>query len=105
VHQVGSKDFGSQNFSFLALKAEPVGEVQILRMATATARDRRKILIAQIMFFSHKKSQNVKIGNKKISFFSSRNQYPHIPYVASKNWQILNYRQTDFWYFEEYKMP
>jgi hypothetical protein len=29
VHQVGSKDFGSQNFSFLALKAEPVGEVQI----------------------------------------------------------------------------
>jgi hypothetical protein len=28
----------------------------------------------------------VKISNKKISFFSSRNQYfPHIPYVASKN--------------------
>jgi hypothetical protein len=44
VHQVGPKDFESQNFSFLALKAEPVGEVQILRMATATAmaRDRRK---------------------------------------------------------------
>jgi hypothetical protein len=41
VHQVGSKDFGSQNFSFLALVAEPVGEVQILRTATATARDRR----------------------------------------------------------------
>jgi hypothetical protein len=28
----------------------------------------------------------VKISNKKISFFSTRNQYfPHIPYVASKN--------------------
>jgi hypothetical protein len=40
VHQVGPKDSGSQNFSFLALKAEPVGEVQILR--TATARVRRK---------------------------------------------------------------
>jgi hypothetical protein len=39
VHQVGPKYYGSQNFSFLALKAEPVGEVQILR--TATARDRR----------------------------------------------------------------
>jgi hypothetical protein len=31
VHQFGPKDTGSQNFSFLALKAEPVGEVQILR--------------------------------------------------------------------------
>jgi hypothetical protein len=38
VHQVGQKYYGSQNFSFLALKAEPVGEVQILRTATATAR-------------------------------------------------------------------
>jgi hypothetical protein len=57
VHQAGPKDSGSQNFSFLALKAEPVGEVQILRTATATARDRRIFfLIAQIMFFSHKKS-------------------------------------------------
>jgi hypothetical protein len=46
MHQVGFKDSGNQNFSFLALKAEPVGEVQILRTATvtatATARDRRK---------------------------------------------------------------
>jgi hypothetical protein len=56
VHQVGPKDSGSQNFSFLALKAEPVAEVQILRSATATARDRRKKFIAQIMFFSYKKS-------------------------------------------------
>jgi hypothetical protein len=39
VHQVGPKDSGSRNFSLLGLKAEPVGEVQILR--TATARDRR----------------------------------------------------------------
>jgi hypothetical protein len=53
VHKVGLKDFESQNFSFLALKAKPVGEVQILR--TATARDRRKKIIAHIVFFSHKK--------------------------------------------------
>jgi predicted ribosome-associated RNA-binding protein Tma20 len=40
------------------------------------------------MFFSHKKSYNVLISNKKKSFFSSRNQYfPHIPYVASKKEQ------------------
>jgi hypothetical protein len=44
VHQVGPKDSGSQNFSLLALKAEPVSEVQILRTATATARDGRKKL-------------------------------------------------------------
>jgi hypothetical protein len=56
VHQVGPKDSGSQNFSFLALKAEPVGEVQILRKATTTARDRRKFFIAQMMFFSQKKA-------------------------------------------------
>jgi hypothetical protein len=41
VHQISLKDFGSQNISFLAPKAEPVGEVQILRTATVTARDRR----------------------------------------------------------------
>jgi hypothetical protein len=29
VHQVGPKDSGSQNFSFLALTSEPVDEVQI----------------------------------------------------------------------------
>jgi hypothetical protein len=60
VHQVDSKDSGSQNFSFLALKAEPVGEVQILRTAMATETQRRvtdgNFFIAQIMFFSHKKS-------------------------------------------------
>jgi hypothetical protein len=44
VHQVGRKDSGSQNFSFLVLKGEPVGEVKILR--TATARDRRIFFIA-----------------------------------------------------------
>jgi hypothetical protein len=42
MHQDDTKDSGSQNFSFLALKAEPVGEVQILRTATTTVRDRRK---------------------------------------------------------------
>jgi hypothetical protein len=60
VHQFGPKDSESQNFSLLALKAEPVSEVQILRTATATttatARDRRNFFIAQIMFLSHKKS-------------------------------------------------
>jgi hypothetical protein len=57
MHQIGFKDSGSQNFSFLALKAEPVGEVQILRTATATARDRRKIFLSlKLCFLSHKKS-------------------------------------------------
>jgi hypothetical protein len=40
---------------------------------------------AQIMFFSYKKSLNEKISNNFFSFFSTRNQnFPHIPYVASK---------------------
>jgi hypothetical protein len=63
VHQVGLKDSESQNFSFLALKAEPVVEVQILRTATARRVTDGKLFIAQIMFFSHKKSSNVKISN------------------------------------------
>jgi hypothetical protein len=54
MHQVGPKESESQNFSFLALKAEPVGEVQILR--TATARDRRKKIYRSNHVFSHKKS-------------------------------------------------
>jgi hypothetical protein len=37
LSQVGPKDSGSQNFSFVALKAEPIGEVQILCTVTATA--------------------------------------------------------------------
>jgi hypothetical protein len=56
VHQVGSKDSGSQNFSFLALQAEPVGEVQILRTGTATARDRRKFFLSLKSCFSIIKS-------------------------------------------------
>jgi hypothetical protein len=39
VHQVGLKDFGRQNFSFLAFEAEAVGVTQIY---PTTARDRRK---------------------------------------------------------------
>jgi hypothetical protein len=32
----------------------------------------------------------VKISKKFFSFFPSLNQYfPHIPYVASKNWEVL----------------
>jgi hypothetical protein len=56
--------------------------------ATATARDRRKFFIAQIMLFCHKKckkSLKMKIIKKIFSFFSTVNQYfPHIPYMASK---------------------
>jgi hypothetical protein len=71
VHQVGSKDSGSQNFSFLALKAEPVGEVQIMQTATTTARDRRKFFYRlnlrdlgdkkNIFLFIYKKSKYAKI--------------------------------------------
>jgi hypothetical protein len=46
VHQVGPKDSGKQNFSFLELKVKAVGKVQILRTATETARDRRNFFIA-----------------------------------------------------------
>jgi hypothetical protein len=47
------------------------------------------------MFFSQKKSSNVKISNKKISFFSSRNQYfPHIPYVASRKWTVQHSKSS-----------
>jgi hypothetical protein len=53
-HQVGPKDFGSRNFSILAFKGKAVGVAQILH-STVTARDIWK-KIAQIMFFSHKKS-------------------------------------------------
>jgi hypothetical protein len=44
VHQVGAKDSGSQNFSFLALKEKAVGVTQIFATTAtaATARDRRK---------------------------------------------------------------
>jgi hypothetical protein len=53
-----------------------------------------KKFIAQIMFFSHKKSLNVKISNTFYSFFSSRNQYfPHIPYVASKMGEFFEERK------------
>jgi hypothetical protein len=60
VHQVSLKDPGSQNFRTLAFKGEAVGVTQIYpttaAAAAATARDRRKFFLAQIMFFSHKKS-------------------------------------------------
>jgi hypothetical protein len=67
-----------------------VGVTQILR-STATARDRRKNNYRSNHVFSHKKSQNVKISNKKNSFFSSRNQYfPHIPYGEIKNKELIS---------------
>jgi hypothetical protein len=50
--------YGPNNkFSFLlALKAEPVDEVQILRTATATACDGRNFFFRSNHVFSHKKS-------------------------------------------------
>jgi hypothetical protein len=45
VHQVGPKDYGSQNFSFLACKGRLEMWYKILR--TATARDRRKKIITR----------------------------------------------------------
>jgi hypothetical protein len=40
VHQVGPKDYGSQNFSFLAFIGTELVSIQIF---CTTARDRRKI--------------------------------------------------------------
>jgi hypothetical protein len=59
MYQVGLKDPGSQNFKTLAFKGEAVGVTQIYpKTATvataATARGRRKKIIAQIMLFSPK---------------------------------------------------
>jgi hypothetical protein len=43
VHQVGLKDFGSQNFSFLAVEGAKLASTQFFSTTvTATARDRRK---------------------------------------------------------------
>jgi hypothetical protein len=56
-HQVGAKDSGSRNFSFLAFKG-----AHILR-ATATARDRR-IFFAQIMFSAIKSHKTSKSANQ-----------------------------------------
>jgi hypothetical protein len=53
---LGPKDLENRNFSFISFKGA-VGVVQILR-STATARDRRKLFFAQIMFISHKKREN-----------------------------------------------
>jgi hypothetical protein len=85
VNQVGSKDFGSQNFTFLALKGKAVGAPKFY----AQRRQRRVtdgiFYIAQIILVIHK-SRKMKICDFFFSFFSTLNQYfPHIPYVASKN--------------------
>jgi hypothetical protein len=54
MHQVGPKDSGSRNFSFLAFKGEAVGVTQISsNNGNGAARDSRKKIIAQIMLFSH----------------------------------------------------
>jgi hypothetical protein len=57
---------------------------QILCTTAATARDRQKKIIAQIMLVIPKKSRQMKISDF-FKFFSTLNQYfPHIPCVASK---------------------
>jgi hypothetical protein len=88
VHQVGSKDSGSQNFTLLALMGKAVGVTQILCTTAATARDRRNFFMAQIMLVIHKKSRKMKISDF-FSFFSTLNQYfSHNLYVASKKWNV-----------------
>jgi hypothetical protein len=42
VHQVGPKDFGSQNISILVFKGEAADVAKIYANGMATARDRRK---------------------------------------------------------------
>jgi hypothetical protein len=54
-HQVGPKDSGSQNVSFLAFKGEAVGVAKMYANATATARDRRNFLYCSNRVFRHKK--------------------------------------------------
>jgi hypothetical protein len=71
VYQVGSKDSGSQNFSFPALKGKVVDVTQILcttAAIAAMARDRRKKIIAQIRLVIHQKSRKMKISEKKFHF-------------------------------------
>jgi hypothetical protein len=51
VHQVGPKDYGSQNFSFLDFIGTELVLRQISATATATARDRRKTWKSAIIFF------------------------------------------------------
>jgi hypothetical protein len=63
----------------------------------ATARDRRKNIIAQITLFIHKKSYKIKISEIFFLFFSTLNQYfPHISYVASKN-DFSRWRKISKW--------
>jgi hypothetical protein len=86
VHQIGLKDYGCLNFSFLTLKAQAVVEAKILRTATTTARDKGKQICRwNHVIYSWKVVKNEN-RQKKYSFFSTLNQYfPHILYVASKN--------------------
>jgi hypothetical protein len=43
MHQNGSKDSESKNFTVLAFKGKAAGVTQILCTTAATARDRRKV--------------------------------------------------------------
>jgi hypothetical protein len=84
VHQVGSKDSGSQKFTFLALKGKAVGVTQILYTTAATTNGKK--IIAQIMLVIHEKSRKMKISEfltlrtrKRFSIF--RNVSPfHTPF-------------------------
>jgi hypothetical protein len=85
LHQVGPKNSGSQNFSFLALKAEPVGEVHILRTATATAPDRRKNFSLKSCFLAIKSPETWKSAIKKINFSHHETNFSLI-----FHWQVKN---------------
>jgi hypothetical protein len=98
VHQVGPKDYRSQNFSFLAF----IGTELVFRQISSNNGGNGAWQTE--IFFSLKSCflairTNVKISNKKFSFFSTRNQnFPHIPYVASeKNLGSFKIRSRDLW--------
>jgi hypothetical protein len=71
VHQVGSKDSGSQNYSFLALKGKAVGVTQILctTATAATARDRR-IFFYRSNHVSYSKKVQKNENHRKKNHFS-----------------------------------
>jgi hypothetical protein len=80
VHQVGPKEsIRSQNFSFLIFEGKAAGVAQNL----SYARDRRKILYAQIMCLVIKSPKTCKSAIKKIK--------PILPsYFICAMWQVKN---------------
>jgi hypothetical protein len=65
VHQVGSNEAGSQNFSFLALNTAELAASQIFSENPRQRRMTDGFFSALNSSFRYKKSLNVKISNKK----------------------------------------